>query len=127
MQCPKCEAVMEIVDYKGVEIDRCTDCKGLWFDLKEEELLQSLEGAEVLDEGDGFIGARYNQLRTINCPRCEIAMFMVTEAKEGGISYESCPKCYGAFFDAGEFTDYLEESIVQRFAQYKYEREHNKG
>jgi uncharacterized protein len=36
MQCPKCDAQMERVQFQGTEIDRCTVCHGLWFDILEE-------------------------------------------------------------------------------------------
>jgi Zn-finger nucleic acid-binding protein len=113
---------MEIVEFKGVEVDRCTGCKGLWFDLKEEVQLGKIEGAESIDEGDAFVGAKFNEVRQIKCPRCEVDMFLVSETKPAGIYYESCPRCYGAFFDAGEFTDYLEEQIVERFSKYQRDR-----
>ncbi len=28
------------------------------------------------------------------------------------IRYEACPVCYGTYFDAGEFTDFKEESLT---------------
>jgi len=31
------------------------------------------------------------------------------------IKYESCPICYGTFFDAGEFRDLKENSVLERF------------
>ena len=32
MDCPKCQARLEPVQYAGVEVDRCVRCGGLWFD-----------------------------------------------------------------------------------------------
>jgi Zn-finger nucleic acid-binding protein len=34
------------------------------------------------------------------------------------IKYESCPVCYGTFFDAGEFTDLKEKTVVERFKHF---------
>ena len=123
MQCPKCEATMEAIDFKGIEVDRCSGCKGIWFDLKEAELLLREEGAEVIDDGDEFVGARFNEMRDINCPKCRVPMSMLSETNDAGVIYEICPRCYGAFYDAGEFSDYLEERIVEQFSRYRRQLE----
>jgi Zn-finger nucleic acid-binding protein len=33
--CPKCRKSMEIVEYDGVEVDVCNDCRGIWLDKGE--------------------------------------------------------------------------------------------
>ena len=35
MICPKCEADMEPIEFENVEVDRCKNCKGIWFDAGE--------------------------------------------------------------------------------------------
>jgi Zn-finger nucleic acid-binding protein len=35
MQCPHCEAVLSITERKGVEIDYCPKCRGVWLDAGE--------------------------------------------------------------------------------------------
>lgn len=35
MKCPKCSGAMEIVRYQDIEIDRCKNCKGIWFNMLE--------------------------------------------------------------------------------------------
>lgn len=115
MQCPKCQADMEVVNYEGVDIDRCSNCFGLFFDHMEKEDLKKLRGAESIDIGDEFMGARYNEVRDITCPRCDVAMDQVRREEPFEIRFESCPRCKGAYFDAGEFRDYLEEEIFESF------------
>ena len=39
MKCPKCGADLNTVDYHGVQVDRCPDCDGVWFDAGEVESL----------------------------------------------------------------------------------------
>ena len=50
MRCGKCESEFETLDFRCTAVDRCTGCKGLWFDLLEKEdmlrlthLLQTLK------------------------------------------------------------------------------------
>ena len=45
MHCPKCGADLTVEDYHGVEIDRCPECDGIWFDAGEAELLMEKESA----------------------------------------------------------------------------------
>lgn len=114
MQCPKCTHDMQTVTVDDIDIDRCTRCFGIWFDRLEKEDLRKLEGAEEIDIGDEFVGAQYDQIQEINCPKCQIpALHVETEAP--CIRFEKCPACGGSFFDAGEFRDYLEDEILEQF------------
>ena len=44
MKCPKCGADLGTEDYHGIEVDRCPECRGLWFDAGEVESLVKKEG-----------------------------------------------------------------------------------
>ncbi len=39
MKCPKCGSDLAIEDHSGLEVDRCHECKGVWFDAREAETL----------------------------------------------------------------------------------------
>lgn len=45
MKCPKCGADLTVEEYHGIEVDRCTECNGVWFDAGEAELLSEKEAA----------------------------------------------------------------------------------
>ncbi|MBN1978819.1 MAG: zf-TFIIB domain-containing protein [Anaerolineae bacterium] len=115
MDCPKCQSPMEAVVYESFEVNRCTKCKGLWFDLREQEHLKALEGSERIDVGTSGEGAAYNEIGGIECPICRTLMIRMVDAQQPHIWYESCPTCYGVFFDAGEFRDYRERTILDLF------------
>ena len=115
MQCPKCLSDMEVIDFNGIEIDRCTDCFGMWFDHLEKEDLKDLKGAESIDIGDEFVGATLNQIMDVPCPVCKVKMNHILHNEPYEIKFESCPKCHGAYFDAGEFRDYMGEEIFEQF------------
>ena len=41
IECPKCGHGMDEITYGGdLAVDRCTNCKGMWFDAGEAELLK---------------------------------------------------------------------------------------
>lgn len=45
MKCPKCGSDLHAITHKGIEIDKCGDCKGIWLDAGElEQLLSQEEG-----------------------------------------------------------------------------------
>jgi Zn-finger nucleic acid-binding protein len=115
MDCPKCNSPMEKIQYDAVQVDRCTGCAGIWFDQFEKEALKSLKGSESVDSGDPKAGKELNQVATINCPVCHTQMTRLVDVKQSHIWYESCPVCYGMFFDAGEFKDYKKETVLDFF------------
>jgi ssDNA-binding Zn-finger/Zn-ribbon topoisomerase 1 len=43
MRCPKCGMDLIAVDYKGIEVDKCSDCEGIWLDAGELEAVSKLE------------------------------------------------------------------------------------
>ena len=43
MQCPKCGMELIEIDYKGIKIDECSECDGIWLDAGELEAVAKLE------------------------------------------------------------------------------------
>lgn len=119
MDCPKCGHLMEQVVYGDIEVDRCTLCKGLWFDLLEHEQLKAIPGAESIDTGDPSVGAIFNRDDRIDCPRCTGPMIRMVDPQQPHIWYESCGVCHGIFFDAGEFTDYKQHTFGDFFRRLR--------
>lgn len=115
MNCPKCNAKMKKVEFTAIEVDRCTNCQGLWFDMLEAEQLKEIKGSENIDIGDPNVGKEYNKIDKVNCPKCNTLMGKMVDNNQPHIWYEACDICYGVFFDAGEFRDYKEESILDFF------------
>ena len=114
MKCPKCQGDMETVSHQGVEVDRCGRCEGLWFDAAERDTLLRIEGAEVVDSGSALKTAG-NLLLNIQCPRCAVRMTHMVDDKQIHIHFEQCPSCGGQFFDAGEFRDLKDLTVVESF------------
>jgi hypothetical protein len=50
MHCPKCGNDLAEISYKGVSVDKCTACEGIWLDAGELET--------ILDEEDASIAQR---------------------------------------------------------------------
>src|SRR3954453_21105068 len=70
MQCPKCAAIMEQVTFDSVTVDRCTGCKGIWFEANEQKWLKEKKGSEAIDSGDAAVWKKMDKITNILCPRC---------------------------------------------------------
>jgi len=43
MRCPKCGMELIEIDYKGIKVDKCSECEGVWLDAGELEAVSKLE------------------------------------------------------------------------------------
>lgn len=113
MNCPKCHAPMEEVVFQDVQVDRCTNCKGVWFDEFEREDLRWLKGSEVIDVGKRGVGKQFTKIDQVPCPKCggDNMMIRARDLQQIHIWFEQCRVCNGVFFDAGEFRDLKDDSI----------------
>lgn len=95
---------MESVQIEQTQVDRCTKCRGLWFDALEDQDIRGSEAAESLDTAStGAAGTGPASQSAIDCPRCKARMIHMVDRLGRRIQYESCPRCHGKFLDAGEF------------------------
>ncbi len=113
MNCPKCQNDMEAIEYGGVEVDRCRNCKGIWFDVGEIEWLRDKDAATTIDTGDPLKGRLTNEIDWYRCPRCDGGMMRKVDPQRTHINYEECTSCKGSFFDAGEFADLTQDTIAK--------------
>jgi len=47
MQCPNCEVPLMMTERKGIEIDFCTQCRGIWLDRGELDKIIEISTQEV--------------------------------------------------------------------------------
>ena len=52
MKCPKCGMELIEIDYKGIRIDKCSACDGVWLDAGELDAVRKLEKSAL----DRFFG-----------------------------------------------------------------------
>jgi Zn-finger nucleic acid-binding protein len=80
---------------KDVEIDRCLQCKGAWFDPTELNRLMSAAAKKVDIPSNAAVSER-------KCPRCSVNLHQFqypgTEAM-----VDTCGACKGIWLDAKEF------------------------
>jgi len=47
MKCPKCGSNLKEIDFKGIKIDRCQECEGIWLDKGELEMISGEESGII--------------------------------------------------------------------------------
>jgi hypothetical protein len=57
MKCPKCGADLQEVEHHHVKVDRCPECKGVWLDAGEIEMIEHASESG----GKGFFGSMFGR------------------------------------------------------------------
>ena len=76
--------------------------------------MRQARGAEAVDTGSAVKDKRFDPIREVDCPRCNTRMHTVTDSHQSHIDYEACPSCEGTFFDAGEYRDLADFTLIER-------------
>lgn len=91
--CPDCDTRMQPfwlpsskVEGAEVELDRCNDCGGVWFDAGE------------LAEATRRAVTPGKQRTDRQCPECQVPL--VRGVLAGGVDVETCAQCKGTFLEA---------------------------
>jgi Zn-finger nucleic acid-binding protein len=114
MNCPRCHAALSLEKYRGIEVDRCSSCKGMWLEYHE---LDQLEDA-VMDDDDvkGSVMFRSYQ-GDLHCPTCQSGMQMF-HYRAYDLEMDFCPNEHGFWLDSGEEKRVL-EIMKQRIKDMK--------
>ena len=119
MKCPNCRIDLVSQDLKGIVLDHCEKCDGLWFDKGEldrakNEADENLEGFDypLWIETDKMSAAKGNRL----CPKCHENMAVVNYAGYEDVPVDLCHTCHGVWLDKGEL-----ERIVAHLEDLKEE------
>ena len=113
MECPKCQNAMEAVRYGGGDrvVNRCTHCAGIWMKPNDMKRLKNTYKADMIDHGSAKVGREHNKIEDIHCPDCGSDLDKLADDDQQHIWFESCPKGHGMYFDAGELSDYNNDTI----------------
>ncbi|MCK4343573.1 MAG: zf-TFIIB domain-containing protein [Phycisphaerae bacterium] len=109
--CPKCNEPLIVVEFQGVEVDHCLDCRGTWFDAGELELLAEMAGAAPGRLEEALLAGEHGATGRRRCPRCNRKMQVLTVGQPP-VEVDRCPSGDGIWLDAGELA-----AIVKSFAE----------
>ena len=117
MLCPVDKIPAIVVEYNGIELDYCTTCRGVWFDVGELELLLAsagLGGHEAFLES--VLGASPADVKEKKrrCPICNLKMKKVYIDRPDRVLVDVCPDGHGIWFDGGEVEHLLGALAAER-------------
>lgn len=108
MNCPHCtDEVLIALEYSQVEVDYCTECKGIWLDSGELELLLGNEQAahDYLSIGSPVDHPHGEAHR--KCPECDKRMTKEGTQAEPPVIFDHCPRGHGIWLDHNELETML--------------------
>ena len=116
MKCPRCQSKLNKViipeQNLQIEVDQCSDCKGIWFDYGE---LQNIERVvePVLFEFRKIPGTN-DQLTALDCPFCDLhpRMDKAEHPRDKHVIMDICEHCSGIWLDGGELEAIQKENWV---------------
>lgn len=104
MECPRCGSNLKAAKHKGIEVDRCQSCQGMWLDYPELDQLEDT----VLDTDDqkGSMITRPGESE-ISCPKCRGPMQRF-RYRYDELWLDVCAAEHGFWLDEGEEKRVLE-------------------
>ena len=97
MICPSCSSEMSEENHRGVRLDICDVCFGVWFDGGELEAFQASDASSSLSEVPAR-GAHYEptgRSAHVKCPRCEHDVLRTGKIAKHEVM--RCTSCRGLF------------------------------
>ncbi len=108
MDCPVCKTPMIVFELDEVETDYCTECRGIWLDTGELEIL--LENAAAAQQVLASFADARTEERSRPCPICRKTMHKVTVGSGNkSVLIDRCVKHHGLWFDRGELMEILQQ------------------
>lgn len=108
--CPRDGAMLTAEKYHGIEVDRCSQCSGRWFDYEE---LDQLEATIAPNEADRRATIEYSKRPSeLNCPVCGKTM-RAFNYRAHSLELDVCEEKHGFWLDPGEENN-LREIMEER-------------
>ena len=104
MKCPTCQSEMIEQDFGSAQVDVCSSCKGIWFDIRElSNLDEAHEGSgKTLNEALNSEYHKIDDRPQLKCARCQTPMIAHNFQSQKMVTVDECYGCGSFFLDAGE-------------------------
>jgi Zn-finger nucleic acid-binding protein len=127
LNCPNCKNPLKGANYKGVRVDECENCRGIWFDKDElvaakdntDSYLRWLDIVIFEDKPSKYAAAPSSK----QCPKCEKNLGSHT-LMHSKVAIDACPQCKGVWLDDQEFEkiiayleNYIENETASEYAR----------
>ena len=119
MKCPVDGSTLEKISVDSVELEKCPECQGLWFEKAEIRQAEEAEGVDedwvgfdLWSDHDAF-GAEKSSRK---CPVCEQNMATILYG-HSDVKIDYCVDEHGVWLDQGEFEsiiDFLQDELLSK-------------
>lgn len=121
MKCPRCAGETTPFSIRSVNVDRCQECGGAWYDASELRLLKDKARHEDYRWIDFDLWREREQFRSdeqegIACPK-DGSQLLTIRYGDSPVRIDICSECQGIWLDKGEFSrilEYLEDEVSSR-------------
>jgi len=113
VRCPECDIEMFVLEFERIEVDYCSQCRGIWLDSGELELIAEATGGTPRDLASSLEqppGPKVRRRGRRRCPVCRRRLVQVSTAGENPIVLDRCPAGDGLWFDRGELKELIERT-----------------
>lgn len=101
--CPHCQNQLEKYDYRSTKLNKCSQCSGLWINVRDFKLLTSER--DVFRDDDvspHFVRKPFQRAeKYLSCARCSVLMNRINFKNISTVMIDYCRDC-GFWLDAGE-------------------------
>jgi len=103
MKCPKCNAELQTQNDRGVEVEACPACKGMWLTPAEMDQLENEAFSNEANKGSLFVTSYETAFK---CPVCSTPL-KEFDYRFFDLQLECCPE-HGFWLDQDEDNQILE-------------------
>ena len=114
MQCPTCDAPLDVGRYEGQMLHRCTGCQGHFLEHQNLRAIERERQVNVPPQAAGSTTRQPGEEFILLCPRCQQTMKKFRYGKEPAVTVDQCPSCKALWLDAGEL-----EAIQASFERWE--------
>jgi Zn-finger nucleic acid-binding protein len=116
--CPHCKVELHKKHLKGVAVEECPTCRGIFFDEGELERVKNAEDNDLRWINFKLFGTKDQSDATgdqLDCPKCGFPLSPIQYGKSKATIHR-CTNCHGVWLDKGEFEkilDYLRTMVAR--------------
>ncbi|BDI29866.1 hypothetical protein CCAX7_19170 [Capsulimonas corticalis] len=122
--CPVGCGPLKSLKFRGVLLDRCPQCAGVWFDALEyetlgalpEAVLHTLEVAVNLESAPQVVSPHVAAPKVLSCPACHGRLEPVQVTNRVDATLDQCVRCFGYWADDSELA--LLSSVLEADKPY---------
>ena len=103
MKCPKCNVDLQTQNDRGVEVEACPSCQGMWLTPAELDELENQVYDNEANKGSLYIVSEETELK---CPVCSAALKRF-DYRFFDLQLDCCPE-HGFWLDKGKDNQILE-------------------